>query len=342
MISNMLKHIINKNNFNLYGGKQLGLNVISHLISEGFPISTPKSFFISLNDMKKKWEIETVESENYTFKYSTLDDDFSDESLRGKNSSLGRKLPLGKSLIQQACKDIPPTTVGVIFQQFVESTDAYFIVHVHVNSIKIEITDQHNQYAAILDESYVPTSYSCKDYFHSNLNRYLKLITKSSFYKMRARCGFDLNLEGFISNDEVILIQLRPVPADELTSVHISRKISKRGAPLYQTNFVYNAYEYYNVSLSETFGIYMCHENQELCSVPEVIELLRSRQAILVANHETAFNLSHSPKHIPENVEYREFFRYLYLHQSEKENLLHKKIDILSDGNQCFIYDSET
>lgn len=357
-------HLLNEGLFNELGGKAMGINALKSMSLTFSHLSSPEAFIVPYHhDSEDFWaqclqsipEMSEHQSTKFSIKSSTVNDDFSDCSARGKNSSNGSSLYLNEETIKQFHTTIADSADNslraIVFQQFVTQGD-FFILHYDKNSVFVELSYKGATflYQFALNgelEHFESSSINNNTLglsFIARLRHYLPVLKG-----IKSFLGFDYNIEGFLAEDAMHFIQLRPIPLDfhnELSTVihHALNFISP-----YQTNFVFGQFDI-EVSVENV-------ENIECC-VPEVIyspapltlinytnklpmefDLVANRVknglVTTVLNTHSGFYLSHSKKHLPVNLEHRAVFRCFSVNTAFLTKFKHFRV--ISNGHQAVL-----
>jgi len=356
-IENKIPHIINIENFNKIGGKALGIEVLKFLSLKINDIKTPPSFFIlkdSFIDEIKN--IDTTKNIKYSYKISTCNDDFSNDSIRGKNSSNARSIQLNIENLNEIYNLINVLEYkSIIFQEYVENGECFFILHKEKKKIVIEILIEDITYIFICSNKEILSFESSSlDYIEDAklyVNQILKLIELTQ--KIYNIVGFEFNIEGFFTPHYFFLIQFRPIPND----FHINNEnqiLPSIKEKIYRTNFVYNNFSI-DLSIYTIVSIYDVHhiikentKDQKLLvcinytkklplEIPFIKNKIENKIYCLVINLNVGFFLSHSAKHIPLSLEHREYLYCFSFPKKEDIEFIINHCIALSDGEQLIL-----
>lgn len=331
-------HLLNEALFYELGGKAMGINALKSMSLTFSHLSSPEAFIVPYHSNSECFwaqclnsipEMRAHQSTKFSIKNSTINDDFSDHSARGKNSSNGSSLYLNQEAIKQFHTTIAASSDNslrtIVFQQFVTQGE-FFILHYDKNSVFVELTYKGTTflYKFTLNgelehfESSNINKNTLGRSFIERLRHYLPLLKG-----IKSFLGFDYNIEGFLAEDAMQFIQLRPIPLDFNNEVS---KVIHHGLNFispYQTNFVFGQFDI-EVSVESIEDIERClpeviyspapltlinYTNKLPMEFDLIANRVKNGLVTTVLNTHSGFYLSHSKKHLPVNLEHREFFR---------------------------------
>lgn len=361
-IKNNIPNILNETNFNEIGGKAVGIEILRLIVFKIDIFKMPFTFIL-----KKNIDFESIKSEleenkkRYSYKFSTCTDDFSNKSIRGKNSSNSKSIELSSNDISDLYQ-IKNNTINyksIIIQEYIKNKKYFFLLHKKKEHLIIELLVDDISYLYICsndkiisyESSSIDTYETGKQYF----NKINKLIhSTQEIYNI---VGFEFNVEGFFIFDFFYLIQFRSIPKDFLTNVK-NKYLIKYKKYSYSTNFVFNDFfinlkKYPLVVIRESYIQRInIQNNMELIiclnyskKLPLEINFIKktiyNKIYCLVINLNTGFFLSHSPKHIPSNIKYRKYlYCFSFKYQKNMNSIINNCL-ALSDGEKLILIKKE-
>lgn len=349
---------LSENAFNKVGGKAMGLIVLDSL-SKVFPeICNPRAYIIPfsndfegfLNNFNHVLTEEPHPQKLFSVKASTTKDDFSRDSHRGINSSRGKKICLIKTEIEKAFLELKKKFNGnvksLIFQELV-CKGVFFILHYDKSGAIWEVV--FNEFVCIYKVSTCGrlVHYECSNkrfeeqgyFFIKKLQSYSKLLNE-----VRCYLGFDFNTEGFL-DEKLCFVQLRPIPPE----FHITTSIQKDFKPYFTTNLLFGFFDFtihrkdlINIEsniekhIEGDKKVYVNHTTKLPLEYSHIRDRVSKGLFTTVLNTATGFYLSHSNKHIPDNLTARNFFNCMTVDRNKLESL--DVFRVVSDGYKASIY----
>jgi len=357
-------HLLNDAIFDKLGGKAMGINALQSMSLTFSHFSSPKAFIVPYHSnsedfwaqcLKSIPDINVYQSTKFSIKSSTVNDDFSDCSARGKNSSNGSSLFLNEEAIKQFhttnARNVDPSLRAIVFQQFVTQGE-FFILHYDNNSVFVELTYNGSTflYQFTLSgklEHFESSSINNNTLglcFIERLRHYLPVLKEIKSY-----LGFDYNIEGFLAEDAMHFIQLRPIPLDFNNAASNAINHGLNFISPYQTNFVFGLFDI-EVSVNSIENIENCLPEASYSPAPLTLinytnklpmefDLVTNRVKngliTTVLNTHSGFYLSHSKKHLPVNLAHRAFFRCFSV--STAFLTKYKHFRVISNGHQAVL-----
>lgn len=329
--------------FNQFGGTALGLR-IANRISANLPKVSVAKYDIILADKFRKRKFyklginETLNKESM-FKFSREDEDFSEHSIQGKNSSRFNPIFVVNSVNfdgqvfdnDNLMKQIK-NQKSIILQELINK--GYFFIYQEIgNEITAEIS--------IEGEKLILFGYDNKFSFEStgktNVLDLLQKLNIKEFIDIHSsiskKVNFDINTEGFLQEDsKIILVQLRPTPKDFLKRLQ---------SDTYYTILTFGCFYIYgkvmNYSKFVDFDeegekyIFLYNRNEETLNWDDdKIRKLILKNDTLFIGMTKAFKISHSPSDIPPDNSLRRNFKFAFF-SGDKSSIENKYV--LAKGN---------
>ncbi|PKH87905.1 hypothetical protein [Colwellia sp. Bg11-28] len=358
------KHILNKSVFEEYGGKAMGLKALDWLALELSSLTVPLALVVKYSpDVDEFLQncLDVIPSYHFgvqakfSVKTSTTIDDFSIMSARGKNSSNGKSLYLNINSLRQCHQELvyheEDKVIAIIFQAFV-SEEQFFILHYDGEGILFELVLDRNTFLYRFNENgnleyFQSTSESSTKLgqsFISNIQSFIPTLKQA-----KAMLGFEFNVEGFIANNSIYLIQLRPIPLDFNYYQMGNSEYSIYSPNVIKTNFVFGQFEE-TIAADEFIDVDSLHIDKKVTSLAPLVFVNKTTKLPLqfdvikqrvekglvttVINTHTGFLLSHSKQHIPV-LEHRNYFRCFSISPSDLQHL--RQFKVVSNGYQAII-----
>ncbi len=363
--------------FSEFGGKILGLEMLKTISAKLDFLVTPSFTYFKYDKQSEKFYynflkcIESYEGINkkVAFKISTVADDFSEQSLRGLNSSMNNpKLILNKesfaairNLVESFISQPNGQINAIALQNFIEiESNVGFISHVYSDEGFLEISFDNNKYIITFNsEGAITHSESTnKDRSIDKLSRAIDINQIClTLCQVQKKLNFDCNLEGFIDCQTLIALQLRKIPTDTIFNGAIHNQILNFDTTKYSnitlTKLVYGEFDIEDKAvsindlnrnnLSKNLIVLNDEVSSKIWEHPPIKERLQANSCnTLIVSFINGFHLSHAPEDLPPIGTIRNNFKHICLSWLNKNVLLNKTLRFISDGESALFCYTET
>lgn len=292
----------------------------------------------------------------FAVKYSGHKESFSPFSRRGGQSSRNRfwddnHKDGAVDFVRAAALAAPDDTRFIVLQSHVKPPNVTGVIYVHAYKSRAvaEVSGNGYRLLAIFESGAVETRVIRVPHARStgDLVPDLPCLLKKAV-EFRNGFGFDLDIECFQSNDDLIITQLRPIPEE------VNREEAIQASMLIQRVIATEAS--YIVS-PWVFGTWMSTEayciNEQVLNRPavlmkrhpdirqcgDILERISHQLPTLVLDPFDGFHITHHPSLLPENMRLRKYFSYVSVAEIDSATL--DKIGVVSvvcDGDIAIIW----
>ncbi|MDX3225239.1 hypothetical protein [Streptomyces sp. ME19-01-6] len=335
------------------GGVALGLHLAEIAAATELPIRTPRYRLIpfDLSPEELVAEVQTTArrfASGIALRYSGLQEAFSAQSRRGVNSTglryqyeevLSGKFdrPSAAHLLASA----PQGTIALILQEMIVLPDFIGLVHCYARSSGTTVEMRRPRGARLVnqtvdgayhDESTGPVDFSVRDRENSAIESVL--VIGSALYET---VGFDLDIEGFWLDAQLVVIQLRPVPDDLPMNPDATLIVkSLQEHAWHRTRFVWGDFDTTGVLLpatSQTSSQIVSWTDSDRARGWSDFPMSFWRNAPVIVDTDSGFHLSHDQRLLPPAGTLRNVFRYISVAGAgEVAEIWGKRIRCVSDG----------
>ncbi|MBK7566230.1 MAG: NUDIX domain-containing protein [Bacteroidetes bacterium] len=363
--------------FSEFGGKILGLEILQNISAKLDFLITPSFTYFKYDKQPEIFFLNFLKCiESYkginkkvACKISTVADDFSEQSLRGLNSSINNpKVILNKesftviqSLVESFISQQNNQINAIALQNFIEiESNVGFICHVYSDEGFLEISFDNNKYIITFNsEGTITHSESTnKDRSIDKISRVIDIhqicLTLRS---IREDVNFDCNLEGFIDYQTLIALQLRKIPTDTIFNKATYNQILNFDTTKYSnitlTKLVYGEFDIESEAisigdlnsnnLSENLIVLNDEVDSKIWEYPTIKERIQGNSgSTLIVSFKNGFHLSHAAEDLPPIGTMRNNFKHICLSWLNNNVLLNKKLRFISDGESALFCYAET
>lgn len=337
--------------FNKLGWKALW-KIITKELSQNIEWFTYPDFqVIQIDDLLAGKFVNNMVWKKVVFKFSWVNDDFSINSSRWKNTSV--KSP--KEIVSKNVKDQIIWIFGyekisqfnaIILEEFISSIDPYeYIVHIDWEEIMIEMWYWNIRYIFVFDLYWKKLIvYPSSEIAQIHLDTINQI--RDIHVKLYNQLWFSINTEWFYENNQYKSIQLRSIPNDYRVDKEIRYKIQwNQSNDSYYTRFVHSSFEQewiiLNIDDLECFWnnpqIILIKDLDTTRDIPIIRKRLKSGLQTVILDITRWFHLSHRPDYLPPVWDIRNQFKYISLPWVKEELLYRKYVKIMSDGTQWIV-----
>ncbi len=314
-----------------FGGTYTGLHLAEEL-SNTLPVVVPRHCTIPVADLDDAALARTADyvrralAGGFVIKYSGLREGFSAHCVRGAHSSRHRfwdgldSSAVG-GLLRRAMSEAPSGTRLLVLQEIVRHPALAGVLHAYgyEDRVLLEATSpgrrlfaEYRQGAASrcwhVDAPHIGSTGSQP----VDATRVATLVAQ-----IRARLGFDVDLEAFGLGDRLVILQLRPIPTDMPVNPQARAIVDRhltRGSDWHSTPLVWGFW-------SEGVGTVdldrpgqpsiLLKRTTDLRECASILARLRNGAPTLIVDCLDGFRLSHRPVHLPQTPQLRQQFAYI-------------------------------
>jgi hypothetical protein len=272
----------------------------------------------------------------FTIKYSGFRESFSPYCIRGIHSSRTRAWRGGTTsdeinMLTKAIAAAPEGTVALVFQELLQqpSLRGPFAAHFTRNHAVTESLASGERRLAVQDGSQLVTELVQGKHIKAlNLANIDYEYVLDSLRAFSERFDFDLNVEGFQADKDIILVQMRPIPEDMPVSMDLESEIQaclniEEMTKWHHTRWVWGSGRFegtVDMEIPDGPAI-MIKRLPSLTECGRILSRLDDGLPTLVIDTVDAFHLEHGPQHLPLDPAKRHLFSYISVANSPLHNL---------------------
>ena len=317
-------------------------------------LASPNFQIIKVEDLLSWNFINTMEGKRVVFKFSWLEDDFSNFSSRWKNSSwMTPRMIIEKDVKKQILDILWYKKISnynsIILEEFITTKNPFeYTVHIDWKEILLEMW--HNNIRTIvvgdMDRNirYLQSTVGNENINKNDIEKILGI-----HLQIYHQLWFDINTEWFYDDDLFKAVQIRNIPNDYIVDERLSKKIQNIWKnPDYYSRFVNGVFDmsWKVVTVDELNNIWsetviVMIENEETTWDIDILkDRLKSWFDTVILDSKRWFHLSHRPEYLPNTEEIRKNFNYISISWIDLNNLYWKFISIVSDWRQWLIFEN--
>jgi hypothetical protein len=309
------------------GGSALGLALLRRAATS-LDLIVPDDLILSLEDAARLGADQLIETlppmlrAGFALKYSGHEESFSPGCTRGRYSSRRRfwdgiDLDQARRMVAEAITSAPTGTQTLVFQQYIkaEGLSGVFYAYGYKGRVLIEALSKGRRTFMEVRGGLV-ADYATVTGGHIRSGSVIQ-ADPIQLYRvisgLREAVGFDLDMEGFASPAGVVVVQLRPIPADMPRVLHPAHLPRPRG-DWHRSPWIWGSWQGGLSTVDEDVPgrpAVMVKRTTTLADCPLILARLNRGDPTLVVDALDGFRLSHDPRHLPEVIPYRRAFAYI-------------------------------
>ncbi|NVO04365.1 MAG: hypothetical protein HXX09_16850 [Bacteroidetes bacterium] len=329
--------MLNNRYYEELGGVAWGILLAERLSEELQSFKIPKYDIVKTDILFQKDFVSlnicnTIEK-NVRMKYSSFIGDFSINSIKGLFSSKNNlTFTLNRSNIEKYIFNndsimlVLEKQKSIVFQEIV-TDGVFFIFQQNNNQDILEIYFNKQSYVFIKSQNKIIIETDDKISTLRELNNQVDVIQVFDVHsEISKKCNFLINTEGFICNNEIEIVQLRPTPNFEICNFNEFYTFMNFGS----FNIDGIVTNLSNIDVNHENYIIHIGDEVSFWANRQIEELILEKTVVFIGKN--GFKISHSLKDIPNDLKLRNRFNYIFCPKDEID-VVGKRCCVQSNGN---------